>query len=549
MSFQEYEKQIQQMGLNSGAYRDLNLNFLRFDGTPYSISEIFNIMWAKTKVSQAESKPFSVSESFNNAIAYLGSYLDKNGLTFDYIHSFQDEKAELAGKLQKNNILTIAIITTLYVSVFPILEIIKFIKKYNQTARIIVGGPFISTQFRNQTAESLQYLLGTTIGADIYVNSPQGEATLVKTIQALKSNLPLNRVNNLFYKDGDHYFQTPPKKENNKLEHNMVNWELFSDRMKEYINIRTSISCPFSCGFCGFPEHAGEYQVSSVEAIERELNSLAKIKTIKSLHFIDDTFNVPPQRFDSILRMMIKNNFDFHWHSYFRCQYTNDETSKLMKESHCDGVFLGIESGSNQILRNMNKSADTLKYLKGIEILKKHGIITFGNFILGFPGETPETIQETLQFIEQSQLDFYRVQLWYGEPITPIYRQKEKYKIKGENFEWSHATMNSKDASCFLEDIFMTQRHPIWIPQYHFDFDNLWHLYYRGMTIKKIKKFLEIFNKGVREKLKNPSLKETSYPITKQLLELFTPAAAGKINETRTKKAKRINHSEAEFDL
>ena len=76
-------------------------------------------------------------------------------------------------------------------------------------------------------------------------------------------------------------------------------------------NIRTSISCPFSCAFCGFPEHAGKYQTVNVELIERELKSVDRMESVKSVYFIDDTFNVPVKRFKEILRMMIRNRFKF----------------------------------------------------------------------------------------------------------------------------------------------------------------------------------------------------------------------------------------------
>lgn len=546
MNFWEYEQQIRKMGINSGAYRDLNLNFIQINNKPYSISEVINLFYSNPIEAEAGIKPFSVCESFSAAIAYLGSYLHRRGLTFDFVNSFQEQKTELAKKLEENYIITIAIITTLYVSVIPILEIIKFIKKYNQDAKIILGGPFISTQFRNQEGDSLAYLLETTIGADFYVNSSQGETALVNIIKALKHNLPLNRVSNLYYKEGDKYISTPIEKENNKIDENRVDWDLFSDRVGEFVNVRTSISCPFACGFCGFPEHAGKYQTASIEAVERELRALQKIKTVKSLHFIDDTFNVPQKRFKEILRMMIKHQFEWSWHSYFRCQYADRETVELLKESRCDGVFLGIESGNDQILKNMNKAVDTRKYLKGIELLKEYGIVTFGNFIIGFPGETYETVRDTIDFIDRAPLDFYRVQLWYGEPVTPIYRQREKYKIKGESFEWSHATMNSREASDLVEEIFLTQRQSTWVPQYNFDFDSLWHLVHRGKGLERVKLFLKGFNNGVREKLKKPSLIEMSYDVSRQLINTFrmdNPGTSPALAEHT------LDNSEAEFDL
>ncbi|MDQ1353305.1 MAG: anaerobic magnesium-protoporphyrin monomethyl ester cyclase, partial [Acidobacteriota bacterium] len=451
MDFAEYEKSVRTMGLNSGAYRDLNLNFIRYNNRPYSISEIFNVFHYYDENTGRAIKPLNVAESFGAAIAYLCTYLNRRGYTFDYVNSFQYGKEELTAKLANSDFLVIAVITTLYVSVLPIVEIINYIKTYNQTAKIVVGGPFVSTRTRTMTPEELEFLLESTIGADFYVNSSQGETALVNIIDALKNNKPIESISNIYYRTTEGINATPVMKEDNLISENMVEWDLFKHNLGEYVNVRTAISCPFSCSFCGFPQHAGRYQTSPVEEIEKELIALDKIGTVRDVHFIDDTFNIPAPRFKQILRLMIKNKFRFNWHSYFRCQYADREMVELMRASGCEGVFLGIESGSNQVLKNMNKAADTDKYLKGIELLKEYGIVTFGNFIIGFPGETDETVRDTINFIETGGLDFFRSQLWYCEPITPIWTQKEVYDIRGESFEWSHATMDSRRASDLVE--------------------------------------------------------------------------------------------------
>ncbi|HLP58413.1 MAG TPA: PhpK family radical SAM P-methyltransferase, partial [Candidatus Deferrimicrobium sp.] len=490
------------------------LNFIRYNNRPYSISEIFNMFNYRdeqTATLTTPVKPLHVAESFSAAIAYLGSYLAKRGYRFDYVNSFQYGKEVLKEKLSNDDILVVAIITTLYVSVLPIVEIINFIKAFNRTARIIVGGPFISTNVRTLAPEELGFLLESTIGADFYVNSSQGETALVNIIDALKNNKPLDAVHNIYYKTANGINATDMVREDNRIAGNRVDWNLFKDNVGEYVNARTAISCPFSCSFCGFPQHSGRYQTAPVEEIEKELTILDKIGTVKDVHFIDDTFNIPVQRFKNILRMMIKNKFSFKWHSYFRCQYADREMVELMKASGCEGVFLGIESGNNRILKNMNKAADTGRYAKGIELLKENGIITFGNFIIGFPGETDETVRDTVDFIETRGLDFFRVQLWYCEPITPIWKQKEIYGIQGESFEWSHASMDSRKACDLVEEIFFNVKKSTWVPQYNFDFDTFWHLYHRGMPIEKIRQFLESFNLAVKEKLKEPFRKEAGY--------------------------------------
>lgn len=523
MAFREYEESIRRMGMNSGAYRDLNLNFIFYNNRPYTVPEIFNIFYYQSYENKNSKQFFHVAESFSATIAYLGTYLHRRGYTFDYVNAFQCSKTGLSEKLRKENILTIAIITTLYVSVLPIIEIIEFIKTHNQTAKLIVGGPFVSTKARTLLPEELESLFTTTIGADFYVNSSQGEAALVKIIDALKNKLIPDDINNIYFKAAHTIKATPVLKENNKLSENMINWSLFKDNAGEYVNVRTSISCPFSCSFCGFPQHAGQYQLAPVEMIETELKQLDKIGTVKSIHFIDDTFNIPVKRFKEILRMIIKNKFRFKWHSYFRCQFADREMVELMKMSGCEGVFLGLESGNDLILKNMNKSVHSEKYLLGIELLKEYGIVTFGNFIIGFPGETDETVKDTIKFIKTSGLDFFRTQLWYCEPITPIWKDKDLYNIRGESFEWSHTTMNYQRACDLIETIFFTVETPTWIPQYNFDFDSFWHLVRRGMSIQQVGNFLKSFNLAIKEKLTNPSSREVSYEVLKKIRDACLP--------------------------
>jgi len=522
MEFQEYEKEVRKMGLHSRAYADLNLNFIWYDNKPYSAADTFNLFYLNGGDDKpaADLKPLSWGENFSNTIAYLGTFLHRRGLTFDFVNYFRDQKEELAKKLSEENILTIGITTTLYISAFPILEIIDFIRRYNRTAKIVTGGPFIATQCRIMDSNSLEYLFDS-IGADFYINSSEGEATLVKLINALKNNQPLEEINNLYFKSNQGYTATPSLIENNDLSENSIDWDLFSGQVDEYALVRTSTSCPFSCAFCGYPSHAGRYRTASLEAVEKELNGLDKIKSLKHITFIDGTPNIPPKRYKKILKMIQKNNYHFKWNSNLRCQFLDRETAELMKETGCDGVYLGIESGSNKILNNMNKAVTVEEYYKAIEMLNKYDIPAFGCFVLGFPGETDETVQETMKFIKESGIGYFRIQLWYYEVIAPISKRKEEFKLTGSNFEWSHATMDSKRASEIIDDIFLTIDDPIWVPQYNFDFNGLLqHMIYRGYTPEEVNNFIRAFNDGIREKLSNPSQKDISFELALELKKI-----------------------------
>lgn len=547
VEFSVYEKSIREMGKNSGAYCDLDKNFLRYNGKNYSAADIFNIFCSGDKRAGGLIKPIKDVESFNAAIAYLGTYLHKHGMSFAYVNSFQDEKEKLADLLTGEKVLTIGIVTTLYVTVMPILEIVDFIRTHNKDAKIIVGGPFPATKTRILKPGELIYLF-KSIGADFYINSSQGESTLIKIIYNLKNKLPFDQVNNIYFKSGEDYISTPLLRENNPLAENMINWDLFPE-VGEFVNIRTCISCMFSCAFCGFPQHAGKYQAAGVEAVEKELNLLAKKNSVKSIHFVDDTFNVPPGRFKDILEMMIKNRYKFKWNSFLRCQYLDRGTVELMKESGCKSVLLGLESGNNQILKNMNKKVTVEKYYKGIALLKEFDIISIGNFVTGFPGETVDTARDTIRFIKESGLDFYRAQLWYCEPITPIWEQREKYNLRGESFEWSHDTMNTRGAAKLIDEMILEIENPIRFPQYYFDYDTIVQLTNKGITREQVGKYLRAFNNGIRGKVSTPARKEMNYNVIEQIKNSCLPSSPSSGSPEWEKEAVITNEEVAEFDF
>ncbi|GAA0890326.1 hypothetical protein GCM10009122_00030 [Fulvivirga kasyanovii] len=497
---------LKEGGINSGSYRDFNLGFVTIDGKHFSLSELYNAELSKKSI---ENGLIMNSNTFNAAISYLGTYFNRRGLSFDYITSIDLEKERLREVLINNQITSIALLTTLYVTPEPIVEIVKFVRSLNTDVKIVVGGPFISTMCRTHDDDYIAYVTEFILQADYYINSSQGEKSLVDLIQALNSNELVSHVKNLFYIENGILIKNETKTEQNSLHENMVDWSLFKDDNKEYVNLRTAVSCPFTCAFCGFPENAGKYQTVTPEMVVEELKQLDEFNpSLKSIYFIDDTFNVPKERFKELLRLIIKSGLNLKWHSYYRCQFADQESIELMKESGCEGVFLGIESGSDVILSNMNKGSKVRHYERGIEQLHKAGITTFGAFITGFPGENEATVRQTIQFIENSGLDFFRTQMWFCEHITPIWRQREKYNIEGEGFNWSHSTMDSQTACNYVEEIFCEVKNVTWLPQHDFDFENVWRLVHNGMDIEHVKKLAQAFNAGIKEKVLNPSITE-----------------------------------------
>lgn len=469
--FEEYENRIRAYGKDSAAYRDLKFSFIDLDGKKINYLDLLNHVFERAEDGSdvlAKKRKFQSGDIPNLAAAYLTNYLRRRGRQTEFINTFQTEKDKFIHLLEQRP-LCVAITTTFYVVDFPVREMIEFIRRYNDKTKIVIGGPLIGNYFRNYQGDTLAYAL-KAMGADVYVNDSQGEYTLGEIVECLSSDAELDRVYNIAYVDNGELKITDRVQENNSLDENYVDWKTFPDHLGATIQTRTARSCAFSCAFCGYPLRAGKLTLTGLDTIEKELDSIKELGYVKNVVFIDDTFNVPLKRFKEICQLLIKKKYQFNWFSYFRCSNADHEAVELMAESGCKGVFLGIESGAPSVLKNMHKAATIEKYANGIDWLHQHDILTFGSFIIGFPGETEQTVNETIEFIEETKLDYYRSQLWYAEGGTPVDMKREEFQITGQGFNWRHATMDNVEAMNHIDRMFMTVENSIWLPQWSFDF-------------------------------------------------------------------------------
>lgn len=490
--FTRYESFLRTYGEETEAYRDLKFSHVDLGGNKMDYLGLMNHALSHAQYegrSLPAQREFKSGEIPNLAAVYLTNYLRRRGHRSKYINLFQHEKDKLIEYLAENPY-CVAITTTFYVTNLPVNEMVEFIRRYNPRTKIVVGGPLAANHARNSQGEGLRSALAD-MGADIYVIEGQGELTLSQIVQCLKDGGDLSKVPNILYFEKGEVQRTSTTPENNVMDENYIDWRAFADQnLGATLQTRTARSCAFKCSFCNYPTRAGALTLTSLEVVERELDSMLEVGGVKNVVFIDDTFNVPIARFKDLCRMMIRKKYPFNWFSYFRCSNSDDEAFELMGESGCKGVFLGIESGSPTILKNMNKAATIEKYQRGIEQLRKHNILSFASLILGFPGETAETVRETVDFIKQTKPDYYRTQMWYCEPGTPIQNHRGTYQINGEGFVWSHATMDSLEAMDHIDRMFLAINDSLWLPQWSFDFWTIPYLLGRNISFDRFKNFM-----------------------------------------------------------
>lgn len=493
VSFQDY---ISRQQKKNAVYYELSYSFLYDNENPVTLQDLYNKYVNKEKINKYGK--FDSSSLFNTAIAYLGTYLNKENIKFDFINSFHSEKDKLEFLLKNNEYRAIVITTTFHYFAFPIQEIVQFIKMFSRNAKIIIGGPYIyGNMFLSK--EIKKEIIHKSLGGDIYIVSPQGEDTLVEILNALKNDVDYKNIKNIAYKDNNKILINEISHNYIKLNENMVNWDLFKDDIKYYMTVRTSLSCPLSCAFCTYPTWSGnKYSYVGVEEIKYELDKLEASGKVKTVYFTDDTFNFPIERFKEILRMMIKENYSFNWHSYIRCQYLDDEALSLMVKSKCTGVMLGIETANNNLLKQMNKSATIEEYREAISKLKKYNIPVMVYLLIGFPGETKETFNETLLFLKEMKPDFYRPFIWLASPGTPVMEKKDEYKIKGTNYDWQHYSLGIEDAKEMYNQLFYEIEDSIWCPHYYFDYTGVAHLMERELDMSEVKEFINLYNNEIK---------------------------------------------------
>lgn len=490
LDFDEYESSLRRMGEDSIAYRVLKANSTVHEGRRMTYYDMLNAMLPGDR-------DLHVCKLPSLALAHLKTAVHRAGLVAEEVNFFTWETDRLLALMARNP-RAIAITSTFYVDNAALTEVVAFIRKHDDRVPIIVGGPHILNVHNTYDVEARDFIY-RSIGADIYITDSQGEFTLVQVLRALRTGKAgLALVPNLAYStDGTTFTHTRRALEENPIDQATVDWSLFDPGFyAPTVQMRTARSCAYSCAFCQYPQLGGPLSLNSIEDIEAQMHVFQEAG-VRNLVFIDDTFNVPFPRFKKLLRMMIKNRFDFDWFSFFRCANSDDEAFDLMAESGCKGVFLGIESGDNRILKNMNKSASAEKYRRGIGQLNQRGILSFASLIVGFPGETQDSVRTTMDFIAETEPTFFRAEMYYHYPAVPIAREADKYGLRGTGYHWRHDTMTAEEACVAVETMYRTIDRSLIMPGYMFDFWSIPYLLGEGLGIEHLTAFVRRAGEGL----------------------------------------------------
>ena len=204
--------------------------------------------------------------------------------------------------------------------------------------------------------------------------------------------------------------------------------------------IITTRGCPFSCTFCSAPMMSGKkLRHHSLEYVLAQINHLYHDRGVREIHIVDDNFTMEIDYAKMILRGIIDLKLDISLAlpNGIRMDYLDDELLEIMREAGVYVVSVAVESGTDRILKLMKKGMTRAKIEKCIGLIRKHDLDVAAFFILGFPSETKEEIQETIKL--SRNLDLVRANYFTYLPLpgTESYR---KLLQSGEiqNVDWDH---------------------------------------------------------------------------------------------------------------
>jgi hopanoid biosynthesis associated radical SAM protein HpnJ len=279
-----------------------------------------------------------------------------------------------------------------------------------------------------------------------------------------------------------------------------------------YVSLYTTRGCPAQCSFCLWPQTLSGHPWRKRSA-QRVAAEMAKAKeywpNVKEFFFDDDTFNIQKARTIELCAALKPLNLT--WSCTSRVT-TDIETLQAMKDAGCRLLIVGFESGDQQILKNIKKGATVERARQFTKDCKKLGLAVHGDFILGLPGETKETIRKTIDFAKELNVETIQVSVAHAYPGTELYDwakakgyiTNQQQMVDSGGHQLAHIEYPGLPADYILEMIhrFYDEyyfRPKVWVP---IVFKAMWKGDERRRLYKEAKDFLKLRaarNKAVKD--------------------------------------------------
>ena len=310
------------------------------------------------------------------------------------------------------------------------IEVAEEIKR-NYEAKIVLVGPPAS-QFPDEILSS--------DGIDI-VARWEYDFTVRDIAKALEENRDFKDIRGISYKENGKIIHNPNREFTTSEDLDRI--PFVSKVYKKHLNIRdyylssslypevqifTGRGCPYLCTFCSWTQTlmGRKYRVRSISNVLDELEWIQEnLPEVKEVFFEDDTFTINKKRVLEFCKEYRERGLDITWACNARADL-DYETMKEMKKANCRLLIVGYESGSDEILRNIKKGITVEQIRRFAKDARRAGLLVHGDFIIGLPGETKETIELTRKLIKETKPDILQVSVASPFPGTEFYKWCEE---------------------------------------------------------------------------------------------------------------------------
>jgi len=338
----------------------------------------------------------------------LAAYLEQKGHSVSiYDNNTENQDNQEITKLIKKKSPQVVGLGIMSVNVKRALATAQAIKNYSKDIIIIAGGV-------HPTIEPNQILENPNID---FIIRGEGEITTNELINAIeKKEKNFETIPGIGFKKNNKIVLTS----NRELIKNITSLPIpayslldikryrapYTSRTPFMIMTR-SRGCPFLCTFCGVSKMFGHrYRVQDPERSIQEVDYLINQLGVKEIGFKDSEFTLAPKNVEDFCDLLIEKNYDLIWNCNGRVNHADHRMLSKMKQAGCTTITYGIESGDQKILDNMKKQITIEEIENAVKVSKKIGLKVVGNFMIGNPGDTKETINKTIRFSKKLNLDY-----------------------------------------------------------------------------------------------------------------------------------------------
>ena len=235
------------------------------------------------------------------------------------------------------------------------------------------------------------------------------------TLKEILDGVPNNEILGICYKENMQGIKNEPRPFNENLDslpfpaRHLIDNNIYRrpDNNKVQAVIKVSRGCPFHCFFClATPVSGSKVRMRTAENIIAEIKECVEKYGIKNFLFWSDIFNIDRNYTINLCKKIIDSKLNITWSANTRADTIDEEMAKLMYQSGCRLVSIGIESGSQEILDKIGKRTNLNQIRNTVKIIKKNKIKIYNYFVLGLPWETEETAKATIDFAIELDSDY-----------------------------------------------------------------------------------------------------------------------------------------------